>query len=260
MAEQHTQSIRLVSYNTRHGLGLDDWDKLPKSHIVGFQEVPESKISKLNDQMRSNGYLLAGFAPAWTNKDGSSEGEVTYYHKESGLKKIQSKVIPIGRSIIESWIFGMDGCRSALYTSFYHSDLNIPFSFINAHLVLLGSLVFFWSINKRILQIKKIISETNSTSLPTVIFGDFNTSTLLPESKKLDDFLSRNGFNRQNINLATHQYYIQAGPFRFNIFKHQLDYIFAKNCSIQDSQSLESLNKSDHYPIMAKIIIPSTSK
>ena len=117
---------------------------------------------------------------------------------------------------------------------------SIRWNIANTHLAV-GSL----SSRARREQITAVITMLNRTqdAIPTILAGDFNTKT----KKEVLDFntiLESVGFQTQT-----------AEPYSWKMLgvKRKLDWIAARNCTIQDAGVLQEVKGSDHKPIWADI-------
>jgi endonuclease/exonuclease/phosphatase family metal-dependent hydrolase len=156
-------------------------------------------------------------------------GQLTLFNKKK-LQLLDGKTITLGPSIWERT--KKRGERSSLITRFKYGEKE--FLLANTHLICRALN------NYRLIQLEKIIAylkKTSDASLPVLLVGDLNYSSLVRQ-KKLLQFMERHDF----INAY------KTNTFKVLFFRYQLDYVFYKNCNITDI-SVSPLQYSDHFPI-----------
>jgi endonuclease/exonuclease/phosphatase family metal-dependent hydrolase len=102
----------------------------------------------------------------------------------------------------------------------------------NVHLVALARNIVKYS------QVALITKALLKYTVPTVILGDFNISSLSGK-KKLLKLMVASGYESSKKRILTH---------RVGIFRHQFDYVFTRRMKIRTIRSYR-LRFSDHYPI-----------
>lgn len=232
--------ISLLTYNIEMGRQLPkilQWIELLSQlpEIICFQEFPEMQIESFIKGFTHGNYQYK-YAPSF-QKTHHMFGQLTLYKKKIiSLKK--SFLIDLGLSAGEKILFRNKGNRSSLITVFRYKRKS--FVIANSHLTLLH-------VNKkRRMELQLIIEKLEknlSSSLPKIILGDFNYSSLIRQ-KKLIQFMEKNQFLNA-YKLKTH---------RILFFHHQLDYVFYKNCTVKDAV-VTKLRFSDHYPVQFKLKI-----
>ena len=154
-------------------------------------------------------------------------------------------VVPLGKSIFESKVIRNQGERSALATLI--SQNGKKFLLVNVHLVC-------FSLNRsRIKQTKKVLEEIKKINakgnLPTIVLGDFNYSTLTRQ-QQLVKTMQQHGFLNAYKKHTHRLFYV----------KHQIDYVFYKNCFV-DGVQVVRLPLSDHFQIRFMLeFIPKARK
>ncbi|HSW97322.1 MAG TPA: endonuclease/exonuclease/phosphatase family protein [Candidatus Saccharimonadales bacterium] len=223
--------LSILTYNIRYGEKLHDiiqWliQRNTAFDIICFQEFPIAKIDTFLSSIEVTNYdyrFSNGF-----KKRNKQYGQLTLF-KRKDIKILDDTVLSLGSSVLER--SKTKGERSSLLTRFSYKDKQ--FLLANTHLVC------FALNKKRLVQLEKIIKHFASVAdskLPILVVGDFNYSSLIRQ-KKLLDYMEGHGF----INAyKTH-------TFKLLFLKYQLDYVFYKNCEINNVDVLK-LNFSDHFP------------
>ena len=239
--------LSVLTYNIQHGRKLKEiiaWmenlDQLPD--IVCFQEFPLAEIKAFQKAIARKQKFDYRFAVGFT-RNGRQFGEVTLVKNTFTIE--DHDVVRLGKSVIESRIKRDKTERSALATIV--SQGRKRFLLVNIHLVCL-------SLNRsRITQVKKVLAEIKKINpkgnMPTLVLGDFNYSTLIGQ-KKLIRIMQEEGF------LNAYKKYTH----RLFYLKHQIDYVFYKNCFV-DRVNVLRLPLSDHFRIsFALEFIPKAHK
>lgn len=238
--------ISLLIYNIEMGRQLpkilqwiESLGQLPE--IICFQEFPEVQIESFIKSFDHGNYQHQ-YAPSFQKRH-HTYGQLTLYpvswvNQKQMISLKKSFLIDLGLSTGEKILFRNKGNRSSLITVFTYKRKS--FAIANSHLTLLH-------VNKkRRMQLQIIMEKLEknlSSSLPQIILGDFNYSSLIRQ-KKLIQFMEKNQF-RNAYKLKTH---------RILFFHHQLDYVFYKNCTVKDAV-VTKLRFSDHYPVQFKLEI-----
>lgn len=223
--------LSVIIYNIRYGRKLQqisEWITESKKEfdIICFQEFPLVEldaflkvIKKTYDYRFSQAFILKG----------KQYGQLTLFNKRK-LQILDSQAITLGPSILEQT--KKRGERSSLITRFKYKEKE--FLLANTHLICRA-------LNKyRLVQLEKIIAylkESSDHSLPVLLVGDLNYSSLIRQ-KKLLHFMENHGF--------TNAY--KTNTFKVLFLRYQLDYVFYKNCKIADI-TISHLRYSDHFPI-----------
>ncbi len=228
--------LSVITYNIQKGKKLTEiteWilslKKIPD--IICLQEFPFVDFENFLKEIIKIYDFDARFALGFSRK-GEKFGQVTLIKKDS-LRIVQDHIISLGKSAIESRVVNNKMQRTALVTIVAME--NKKFILVNAHLVCLS---LNWS---RIRQVEKILSSVSRFDphgkLPVVILGDFNYSTLTRQ-KQLVKIMQRHGFFNAYKKYTHRLFYV----------KHQIDYVFYKNCFV-DGVDVLRLKLSDHYCI-----------
>jgi endonuclease/exonuclease/phosphatase family metal-dependent hydrolase len=162
-------------------------------------------------------------------------GELTLYRKKT-VKLLSSKIIWLGTNRGERFIMRSNLERSSLVTRICYNRQIIVLA--NTHLISVA-------LNKpRYRQASILLSALERSRIPTVILGDFNLSSIIGK-KKLLLIMKQFGYTTLGKRLVTH---------RLVGIRHQMDYIFWKNCSI-GTVFIERVKFSDHYPLLFNVRI-----
>lgn len=223
-----------LSYNIHFGKNIEQilaWlTSLPYSFdIICFQEFPYSQLALIKDIFNPTHYEF-NYAASFMLKN-EEYGELTVIYKQKA-KVAESISLSLGTSIIEQKVLRLKKQRSSLVTKLRYKNKFLLLA--NTHLVAYAS-------NKRrrdqLTQVITHLKRVSPTSIPTVILGDFNYSSLFWQEKLLL-FMEEHGF----INSY------QANTHKLFLFNHQLDYIFFMNSTILNVEVLH-VPFSDHLPI-----------
>lgn len=224
-----------LTYNIYFGRNLEQivtWLNSFKKpfDILCFQEFPEAKIDYFRQALKSFPYDFS-FASNFVFKN-ESYGELTLVHKEK-LTLDEHFVVNLGTNIFEEHIARLKSHRTALVTQLCYNKQ--PFLLSNTHLIA------FATNQKRRNQLLILFDEISNDAkgdIPAVVLGDMNYSSLLSR-RKLFELIASEGF----INV-----YKQDTHKLLSFKSHQLDYIFTKQCAVQDI-TVTVLPYSDHFPI-----------
>lgn len=224
-----------LTYNIYFGRNIDQiitWLNSFKKpfDILCFQEFPEAKIKYLQRAMKSFPYDFS-YASSFIFKN-ESYGELTLVHKEKLTLK-EHFVVSLGTNIIEEKILRLLSHRTALVTQLCYNTQ--PFLLSNTHLI-----AFAMNMQRRE-QLRKLFGELASGAkedIPAVVLGDMNYSSLLSR-KKLFELIETEGFANA---------YEEDTHNLFSLTSHQLDYIFNKQCTVQDIKVID-VPFSDHFPV-----------
>jgi phosphoglycolate phosphatase len=240
--------LSVISYNIQKGKKLQkiiSWlrglEVLPD--IFCFQEFPFDEIKIFLSSVAKKQAYEYKFAIGFVRK-GKKYGQLTLVRK--GVFTIEDYgVVPLGKSTLENRVTRDKSQRSALDTMI--SQEKKRFLLVNIHLVCL-------SLNRsRIKQAKKVLTEIKKINpegnTPTIVLGDFNYSTLTRQ-QQLVKIMQQQGF------LNAYKKYTH----RLFYLKHQIDYVFYKNCFV-DGVQVVKLPLSDHFQIRFMLdFIPKARK
>lgn len=226
--------LAIITYNVQLGKKIPSIIKLinnlSQSDILCFQEFPEKSINDLNDNIGRN-YKYQYVSSL--RKGGHAYGQLTLYNSKKLVAR-ENKLVNLQKSFFEKLFFPNSINRKALITTF---EINSKqFILVNVHLT-----AFHFNALRRS-QIKDVINSLKDQpkDVPQIFLGDLNYSSLIRRKKLLDLML---GFGFQNAyKLKTH---------RLFLIKHQLDYVFYKNCLVINPEVLK-IEYSDHYAVRFK--------
>jgi endonuclease/exonuclease/phosphatase family metal-dependent hydrolase len=223
--------ISVLSYNVHFGKRLEKiiyWLLQKQTYdIICFQEFPKHAIQTFLRAFSTATYGYR-FAPFLLRR-GKTYGELTVFRK-SKLNLIRSTTVFLGINRGERVMLRARIPRTSLITVFKFKNKII--TVVNIHLVN----VAFNALRYK--QITKIVDKLNLHITSSVLVGDFNLPSLFGR-KKLFALMDKNGYSMQKKRLSTHH---------FVGIKHQMDYIFWKECSVLNL-SVERVKFSDHYPV-----------
>ena len=259
------QEIKLMSYNIRLDVASDGdnrWD-MRKDRVAGLmnyyaadfiggQEVQLHQLKYLIENL--NGYSYIGVG----RDDGKEAGEHSciFYNKEK-FEPIQQSTFwlsPTPDSVTKGWDAAYK--RVCTYGLFKSKETKKLFWVFNTHFDHVGVTAREESAKLIIEKIK----ELNSKNYPVVLMGDFN---LKPEEIPIQYISSQ----MQNSRLISKQSFGNADTWNAFKFtekpKGTIDYIFIskdKNLSVTKfitiTDSYDLKYPSDHFPIMATIVLP----
>jgi endonuclease/exonuclease/phosphatase family metal-dependent hydrolase len=102
------------------------------------------------------------------------------------------------------------------------------------------------AVDGQLAQLEAIAAQTENTSLPTIVLGDFNT---LSKQKCIEtrEFLEAHGF--------TTPFPTGTATWRTVGLKMHADWIFVRGVKIERWGVAKPLNVSDHWPIWAEVVL-----
>ncbi|MEI6222530.1 MAG: endonuclease/exonuclease/phosphatase family protein [bacterium] len=229
--------LSLLSYNIRMGKKLGailDWlasdVENKKLDIICFQEFPQSKVEFYANFFDKDHYDFS-FSHSF-KKRSNCYGQLTLINRNK-LKIIDSRVVTLGLSQIESLVFKNKGERSGLIMKVEYKGK--IFKLVNTHLTALA-------LNKRRLgQLARIIEDLDP-AFPALLLGDLNYASLI-NKKTLLEFMASHRFENATQRMKTH---------RLLLIRQQIDFIFHRDCQVREVR-VKKVDFSDHYPIFAKI-------
>ncbi len=239
--------LRVITYNIHYGEKLSQiitWiNENTKFDIICFQEFPKSKLDSFIKEINKIGSYNFKFTTGFVREHGTY-GELTLFENKK-IKILGEEVIKLGSSIVERRIHKDKLGRSSLVTTFEYGSKK--FIVVNSHLACLSFNGF------RMKQISKIMNRLDEISpskeSPVIVLGDFNYSSL-SRRRKLIQYMADRGFLNAYKKHTHRLFYL----------KHQLDYVFYKNCYI-DRVAVNKLAFSDHSCITFSLNFePKTDK
>lgn len=229
--------VHIVSYNIHFGKHITKilaWlQRKKRADIICFQEFPKHRLADCLKTFPKDTYGYR-FAPS-LKKRNTLYGELTVFRTDR-MRLVSAYSLPLRTTRLDRYSIGRASKRSCLVTTFRwkrktYSIANIQLS-------------CFASNASRYAQLTNIIHTLKHNAVPCLIIGDFNMSSILGR-KKLFRLMKNNSYKAVEQYMATH---------RLMIVKHQLDYIFARNCAVR-RVTVERIRFSDHYPITAHVTL-----
>jgi endonuclease/exonuclease/phosphatase family metal-dependent hydrolase len=227
--------VHIVSYNIHFGKHITKilaWlERKEQADIICFQEFPKHRIADCMEAFPKNRYGYR-FAQSMQKRN-IPYGELTVFRTDR-MSLVSSSSLPLHTNTLDRYSIGRASKRSCLVTTFRLGRKS--FSIANIQLSCLASNVL------RYAQLTNIIHTFRHDTVPCLIIGDFNISSLLGR-KKLFRLMRNNSFEAEEKYMVTH---------RVMMVKHQLDYIFARDCDVR-RVTVERIRFSDHYPVTAYV-------
>ncbi|GIP35264.1 endonuclease/exonuclease/phosphatase family protein [Paenibacillus sp. J2TS4] len=242
MARGKEVTVKVMSFNIRHGVGMDgvlDLERIASvirdsgADIVGLQEVDRhySARSDFEDQAKKLAEALGMHYRYAANLDRDP--------LEPGGKRRQYGTAVLSKyPIIQS--------QNHLLSSFGAEQRGLLETTINVK----GNHVQFYTthlgltLEQRLAQIDEILAITGQYDRTTIITGDFNAD---PASEEINlmKTLYQDGFSDQN----------DAYTFPANLPRVRIDYIFlSESAELLNKSTIPSLS-SDHLPIIGDITL-----
>jgi len=102
------------------------------------------------------------------------------------------------------------------------------------------------AVDGQLAQLEAIARQTEATTLPTIVLGDFNT---LSRQKCIEtrEFLEARGY--------TTPFPTGTATWRTTVLKMHADWIFVRGVKIERWGVARPLNVSDHWPIWAEVVV-----
>lgn len=225
-------NVEIISYNIHYGQKIDGvsaWIAEKNPDAFCLQEFPESELGRFKKGYQE--FFAASF-----NKKGRVFGELIGVRK--GIKVETVYCVDLGKMPENPLLSSSRGRRSALVMNFRAPVGNL----------VLGNIHLEWQARSKFKldQLRRVLKSMEDMKIdpktPIVLTGDFNYSKVF-SGTGLERFASENGF-QSAVKFSTH---------RLFGLKHQVDYVFYKNCEIERARS-ERINFSDHKPILFTVI------
>lgn len=222
--------ISVGIYNIQYGKRLSQITTWVVSNSLSFdilclQEFPYDQINKFIQSLKPHIFeyrIALGFI-----KDSRQYGQITLYNTKR-IKFLKDTIITLSYKSFWEEKYGNKGNRSALITIFTYKTKR--FTVINTHLLCLVSN----SIRRK--QIEEIVESIETDEeCPTILLGDFNYTSLFKQKKFLQ-FMTSFSFKNAHTFSTNKLFFI----------KHQIDYVFYKNCQISDIR-VRDIKYSDHF-------------
>jgi endonuclease/exonuclease/phosphatase family metal-dependent hydrolase len=227
--------ISVLSYNVYFGKRLEKilyWiHTQPSFDLICFQEFPKDAIPVCRKMFGSNyGFRFAPFI----KKRKREYGELTIYWKKH-LQLVTSSILRLGSNSGERVVLRSRMPRTSVLTIFRYKQKKI--AVVNIHLVN----VAFNAL--RYQQIMRIIKRIAKYTIASVLLGDFNMSSLFGR-RKLFSLMEQSGYQGMNKRFSTHH---------VAVIHQQMDYIFWKQCSINNVTIHRKVRHSDHFPLTCRV-------
>ena len=236
--------MKIMSYNIRHGVGMDDVLDLSRAakviksigpDICGLQEID-------NSCSRSNNIDQAAYLANYNSSKGTFGKFMNYQGGEYGMATLTN------RQLLSTEILSLPDGKYEPRTAIVHTielDRGVAITFANVH--------FDWiegeegTVNRK-LQAKALVEYINSLGLPALIIGDFNCK---PDSPTMQYF-AKQGFlfvDKGNDKLSfqgeehleiDHLIYRDSNEIQLNV----------KSIDLLDAPSV-----SDHRPLVAELTV-----
>lgn len=227
--------LRILTYNVHFGKRIhkiEAWLANQKnSDIICFQEFPQDSITTIRKTVSNTEYGYR-FAPS-LRKRKIQYGELTLFRKDR-MRLIACTSLMLRTNSIDRYSMGRHSQRSCLITTFQLNRQRCVV--VNLQLSCLATNAL------RYHQLQHIIQILRHHEGPRIIIGDFNMSSLLGR-RKLFSLMKNNYYHTLEKYVATH---------RLLIVRHQLDYIFTRDCTIKHID-ISRIRYSDHYPVTAML-------
>lgn len=201
--------------------------------IICFQEFPKDRIADCQNAFPENTYGYR-FAPS-LKKRHELYGELTLFRIDR-MHLISSSSFPLRTTRLDRYSIGGVPNRSCLVTTFRWNRKKFRLANIQ--------LSCYASNKTRYSQLTHIVHALGRNTVPSLIIGDFNMSSLLGR-KRLFQLMEKNSYKTVEKYIATH---------RLLMVKHQLDYVFSRNCDVRRI-TVDRIRFSDHYPVTAYITL-----
>jgi endonuclease/exonuclease/phosphatase family metal-dependent hydrolase len=227
-----------------------------EAHIIGVQEAFNHQLKDLKERMPGYAWVGAG------RDDGKEKGEYSaIIYDSSRLRVLQSETFWLSPQPHDAGVKGWDAAFPRVVTWAQIKDLvtNKQFCFFNTHFDHVGKVARAESARMLLKAAQDLAG-----SKPCIILGDFNASPDQEPIKIISDVNDPLHLIDSKAVSSTPHY----GPEgTFNGFQAKetsdqpIDYIFIKNGPTvlkhaTLSQSWSGRFSSDHFPVLARIVIP----
>lgn len=244
--------VSLLSYNIEFGTKLDrirQWLKAQRlsPEILCFQEFPASQIRAFIAELEPGRYC-SHYAPAF-RKPKEVFGQLTLIDRFA-FQDEETFIVPYGVRPFERVVAKVKNIRffphKQRFTVIHHLRRDgMSFAVANTHLSALTTNT------RRLYQLDPVLDALQKFD-HAVIVGDLNYTSLW-RRRALFEIMAGDGFENGTENIKTHRLRM------FLSLKQQLDYLFHKNCRIEDV-TLFPVPFADHYPFLVKFdLVPAVA-
>jgi len=262
------QPLNVMTFNIRYNTAADSINAWPnrkdkaasqilfhEAHILGVQEALVGQMQDLQQKLTAYKYVGVG------RDDGQQKGEFSaIFYDTTRLQMLQTQTFWLSEQPTVAGSKSWDAAitRIVTWAKFKDKKTKKQFFAFNTHFDHMGKVARRESAKILLQKIKEIAGNT-----PIVITGDFNSK---PTDEPIEIIVAANNPDRLTDAKA-----ISANPHygpqgTFNGFKNKesgnepIDYIFIKNGvrvlkHATLSQTWEGLFSSDHFPVLATIVI-----
>jgi len=262
------QPLNVMTFNIRYNTAADSINAWPnrkdkaasqilfhEAHILGVQEALVGQMQDLQQKLTAYKYVGVG------RDDGQQKGEFSaIFYDTTRLQMLQTQTFWLSEQPTVAGSKSWDAAitRIVTWAKFKDKKTKKQFFAFNTHFDHMGKVARRESAKILLQKIKEIAGNT-----PIVITGDFNSK---PTDEPIEIIVAANNPDRLTDAKA-----ISANPHygpqgTFNGFKNKesgnepIDYIFIKNGvrvlkHATLSQTWEGLFSSDHFPVLAAIVI-----
>lgn len=231
--------LSVLSYNILFGKHVEEivrWITVQKKQfdILCFQEFPKEKIRLVKKVLKPHSYAYASNVIY----KGNDYGQLTVILNKK-ISLVDSTEIKLGTNVFEDKILRLRGERSSLFTKLRYNRKEIFLA--NTHLIAFA----FNALRRK--QLAMVVEHLENVSpkkksLPTLVLGDLNYSSLF-KREKLFTYMQKNGFTNAHRHTTHTLLFLK---------QQQLDYIFYKYCKVSNIRILKE-TFSDHFPMICTV-------
>ena len=168
--QKNTIDLKIMSYNIRHGVGMDDVLNLSRSaRVIGLNAPDLCGLQEIDKYCsRSNNIDQTEYLATYNSSIGTFGKFMNYQGGEYGMATL------INRQLSSTKILSLPDGKNEPRSAIVHTvelDQGVAITFANVH--------FDWvdgeeGIVNRQLQAKALVEYVDSLGLPAIIIGDFN--------------------------------------------------------------------------------------
>ncbi|MGI9532980.1 endonuclease/exonuclease/phosphatase family protein [Lutimonas sp.] len=240
--QEQVSDLKLMSYNIRHGEGMDSMLDLSRvAEIIKAQEPDLCGLQEIdNFCLRSDSVGQTDYLAQKVGMTGAFGKFMDYQGGEYGMATLSSK--PLISTMLLQLPDGIDEPRSAIIHE-VEIAVGCTIIFVNVH--------FDWvedkeGVSSRLNQAKTLMQYINTLNKATIITGDFNCT---PDSPTMQYFYEQ-GF--EFINKGADNLSFQG------TVKSEIDHVIYRNTKsvkfrVKKSMLLDEAVVSDHRPLIAEM-------